>query len=167
MFLAVTAIDVAFVGALAALVAAFASPLSTYLAAAKAARASKTDRIYSQRLEAYDQAMTLAYQLQAHVVQSHNRFEGQFATEVERYDTMEILRSGRKGIEVHGSQRTADKLQELSEATSDFMTLVLGMPTNPAERQTDENRKALRAAHKRVTDSREELGRLIRADLGH
>jgi hypothetical protein len=73
--IAVTELDVALIGSFAALAAAIAT-LSTWVIARLASSSSRDERIHASRLETYDEALTLAYQVQAQAVSALAHLEG-------------------------------------------------------------------------------------------
>jgi hypothetical protein len=169
--LAITALDVAFVSAIGATVVGVAAPFLSWLTArhatASAQALAREERLYANRVDAYDAAMTLAYQMQAAAVQSVLAMDrGEETPLPPGYDPARSLDiAGR--IEVRGSVEAARALVNVSHAIVAYLAKweELGGPF--AERPPDEVRQQLYELRDAVTAARQELGNRIRADLGH
>jgi hypothetical protein len=165
MLVAATALDVALVGSLAALAAAVATPGSALLVAWQTSRATQHARVYEQRLDAYDRAMTLAYQVQAVIVTSVANYESGATATVDRYGTEEILEVAAH-LEVRGSAATAEALHDLSNSAIAYVDAIKALAKFPRPAPDDE-RKKIYDAKDVVVAARKRLGELIRSDLGH
>ena len=169
--LAVTALDVAFAAAIAAAVTGIASPLASWMIArhgmTSASALAREERVYASRVDAYDEAMTAAYQMQAIAVQSVLAMDrGEEMPYPSHFDNAKNLEVAAR-MEVRGSEVAAQAFVAVSVAVVAYLGRweELGGPFS--ERPPDEIREQLYAGRDAVKDARQELGNRIRADLGH
>jgi hypothetical protein len=156
--------DIAFVGALAALGAAVATPTAAWLMARLQARTAREEREHAGSLDAYDDAMTLAYHVQASVVMMLNEAEGQTIDPALRFDmpsSSEMLAAAGR-VEVRGSNEAAEALQAVALAGQEFALKL--SKVQASGRWDDATRKPLYDARDLVTERRRDLGRAIRED---
>ena len=170
--LAVSALDVALASAIAAGVTGVAAPLSAWLIAQRgtssAQALAREERVYQARVHAYDEGMTLAYQMQAMAVQTALAMDSgkPLAGPPPGYDPAKNLEvAGR--MEVRGTVEAARGFSNVSEAATAFLHLYreLGGPFDA--RPPDDIREQVYAKRDEVSDARRQLGNLIRTDLGH
>ena len=118
-------------------------------------------------MDAYDEAMTAAYQMHAIAVQSVLAMDrGEEMPYPSHFDNAKNLEVAAR-MEVRGSEVAAQAFVAVSVAVVAYLGRweELGGPFS--ERPPDEIREQLYAGRDAVKDARQELGNRIRADLGH
>jgi hypothetical protein len=148
-----------------------AAPLAAWLIAKEttgsARLAAQENRRYESRLDVNDEAMELAYRLQAMCIRSTEAFDNKSGVKLPSWviDAEEVLLVAAR-LEVRGSPAAAALLAQTARAAGEFAGLWADLEP-AAGRPSDEARKRIHAAKDVVIAKRVELGTVVRSDLGH